>query len=305
MIEVNQPTILLDEADVVFSPKASNLEELRAILNAGFRRGATVQRVVGEGKGMSVKGFPVFSPVALAGLGALPLTVISRSVVIRMRRRTRQEVIDQFRFRQASELAAPIAKQLEGWAFEAVDDLRAARPVMPAGIEDRAADSWEPLLAIADLAGSHWPTAARRAAVELHAVRSEEEPSMGVRLLADIYQTFAAGGGDRFASTELCQVLAAMPEQPWGDLFGKAIDPRALARRLRHFEIRSKQIRLEGDHRVQGFLVDDFRDAWARYLPTLSQERRNIPDEHRPGPEPGPASEIVRDSQPSLEGGAA
>lgn len=34
-------------------------------------------------------------------------------------------------------------------------------PVMP--VEDRAADTWEPLVAVADLAGGAWPEAARAA----------------------------------------------------------------------------------------------------------------------------------------------
>src|SRR5262245_20656187 len=40
------PTILFDEIDTVFGPKAKENEEIRALLNAGHRRGAVVGRCV-------------------------------------------------------------------------------------------------------------------------------------------------------------------------------------------------------------------------------------------------------------------
>ncbi|MCZ7526147.1 MAG: hypothetical protein M5U14_07065 [Acidimicrobiia bacterium] len=44
-------TLLVDEVDAIFGVKANgNHEDLRALLNAGYRRGATVARVVGEGR---------------------------------------------------------------------------------------------------------------------------------------------------------------------------------------------------------------------------------------------------------------
>ena len=48
---------------------------------------------------------------------------------------------------------------------------------MPAGVEDRAADVWEALLAVADLAGDHWPDDARRSAVALVAASMEVVPA--------------------------------------------------------------------------------------------------------------------------------
>ncbi len=46
-----RPTVLFDEADTVFGPRASkDHEELRGILNAGYRRGAITGRSVIRGK---------------------------------------------------------------------------------------------------------------------------------------------------------------------------------------------------------------------------------------------------------------
>src|SRR5258708_31071769 len=62
------PTVLQDEADAIFG-KTNNpqAEDLRALFNAGYKRGATVDRCEGDAKNMKVREFPVFAPVALAG----------------------------------------------------------------------------------------------------------------------------------------------------------------------------------------------------------------------------------------------
>src|SRR5688572_6706012 len=112
---------------------------------------------------------------------------------------------------------------------------------MPEGITDRPADVWEPLLAVADVAGGAWPDRARRAAVKLNAERQSADPSLGVRLLADIGATFDAQAmvaGDRLTTDALLKGLVALDESPWGDLRGKALDSRGLARRLRGFGVR-------------------------------------------------------------------
>ena len=59
------PTILQDEADAVFTGKGTpQAEELRALFNSGYKRGATVDRCEGDSKNMVVREFPVFAPVA-------------------------------------------------------------------------------------------------------------------------------------------------------------------------------------------------------------------------------------------------
>src|SRR5690606_24847191 len=90
IIELEAPTLLVDEVDTIFGTKSKNdaNEDLRGLLNGGWERGAPVGRVVGEGAGMVPKDFATFAPVALAGIGdCLPDTLMSRSVVIRMGRR--------------------------------------------------------------------------------------------------------------------------------------------------------------------------------------------------------------------------
>src|SRR5262249_49627373 len=92
-IEKDQPTLLLDEVDGIFTGngKDEKREALRSLLNAGFERGAQVPRCVGQGANQEVRNFAVFCPKALAGIGKLPDTLRDRAVPIQLVRRTRDE----------------------------------------------------------------------------------------------------------------------------------------------------------------------------------------------------------------------
>src|SRR5437763_12113369 len=94
-----KPTILYDEVDTVFGPKAKDNEEIRGLLNAGHRRGAVAGRCVVSGKEVTTEEIPAYCAVALAGLGGLPDTLLSRAVVVRMRRRSPDETVEPYRRR--------------------------------------------------------------------------------------------------------------------------------------------------------------------------------------------------------------
>ena len=53
-----RPTILFDEIDTVFGPKAKDNEEIRGLLNAGHRKGAVAGRCVVIGKQVKTEGDP-------------------------------------------------------------------------------------------------------------------------------------------------------------------------------------------------------------------------------------------------------
>src|SRR6516165_6734896 len=85
--EEQPPTILYDEIDTVFGPKAKgDHEDTRAILNAGYHKGAVAGRCVVNGQKVGTEEIPAYSAVALAGIGDLPDTIMSRSVIIRMKK---------------------------------------------------------------------------------------------------------------------------------------------------------------------------------------------------------------------------
>jgi hypothetical protein len=263
------PTILYDEVDALFGGKSQTAEEIRALLNAGHRRGAMVGRCVVHGKTVKTEESPAFCAVALAGLGFLPDTLMSRSVIIRMRRRAPTEQVEPFRRRNAEPEGHALRQRLQRWAASVVSTIGSARPAMPPEITDRAADCWEPLFAVADTAGGHWPDIARVAAVALVASSREANPSMGIRLLDDCRTAFQQD--DRLPTEQLLYRLHELPEAPWNSIKGKLLDDRGLAGRLRRYEIRPKTVRI-GDHTPRGYERTDFVDAWDRYLPPLSSQ---------------------------------
>jgi hypothetical protein len=274
--------ILYDEIDTVFGPKAKDNEEIRGLLNAGHRRGAVAGRCVVHGKTVVTEEIPAYCAVALAGLGWLPETLLSRSVVIRMRRRAPTETIEPYRRRDQIEEGHELRNRLAGWVAAKGRILYAARPAMPAGIEDRNADVWEALFAVADAAGGAWPKSAREAAVVLIAAGREEEPSLGIRLLADLREVFTRAGKEALFTKSILGALHKMEEAPWKDLKdNKALDARGLALRLRQYGIKSKQVR-DGAETTKGYERADLLDAWARYLPSSHKRETRETSETSP-----------------------
>jgi hypothetical protein len=268
--EDNRPTVLFDEADTVFGPKASkDNEEIRGILNAGYRRGAITGRSVIRGKTVDYEELPAFAAVALGGLGDLPDTVMTRSVVVRMRRRAPHEQVEPFRRRQHAFEAEMLRESLAEWVESVRDELEGAWPDLPDGITDRAADVWEPLLAVADAAGGDWPERARRAAVELVTDAAERPATLGIRLLSDLRTVFDRHGAEALSTETLLADLVEIDESPWADLRGKPMDARGLSRRLSQYAIKPTVVRI-GDSTPRGYRRADLHDAWSRYLPARS-----------------------------------
>jgi hypothetical protein len=261
-----RPTILFDEIDTVFGPKAGNHEEVRALLNAGHRKGAVAGRCVVRGKVIETEEIPAYCAVALAGLGNLPDTILSRAVVVQMRRRAPDEYVEPFRRRLHLDEGQKLRAELEAWMASAIGDVINAWPEMPEQIKDRDADVWEALLAVADVAGGDWPERARRAAVVLATQSKESTPSLGVRLLADLRTIF--GPADKKPTEEVLRALYAMDEAPWGDLRGRPMTDRDLAKLLKPYGIGPKLVKIAGEV-SRGYQRADLVDAWRRYLPPL------------------------------------
>ncbi len=256
------PTILFDEIDTIFGPKAKHNEEIRGVLNAGHRRGAMAGRCVVRGKTVETEELPAYCAVAVAGIGNLPDTILTRSVVVRMRRRAPNEKIQQFRRKLEVAEGHELRERLAEWVN--LIKSRVSFLNMPNGIEDRNADVWEALLAVADAAGGIWPSTARVSAVSLVTQSKESTPSIGIRLLSDLRTIF--GDRDNLPTEEALTTLAAIEEAPWGDWKGKPINARQLANFLKQYGIASKVIRC-GEGTFRGYSRQDLYDPWMRYVP--------------------------------------
>ncbi|MGN6325724.1 DUF3631 domain-containing protein [Pseudolysinimonas sp.] len=269
---VGKPTLLFDEVDTVFTGKGDASDELRGLLNSGYRRGATAGRAAVRGKEVVTEDWPSFAAVAMAGLNDLPDTLATRSVIIRMKRRKPGEYVEPYRRRVVAPEAEALYDRLAAWAATHVTDVTDSWPDLPEGIEDRDADVWEPLIAVADAAGGEWPTRARTAAVALVAQAHDRPATLGIRLLSDIKSVI--GKADRIRSTELLARLHALETAPWASIKGEPIDSRFLSRQLAKYGIPSSHtIRFSdagnGADTAKGYLKSDFADAFARYVPEI------------------------------------
>ena len=191
-------------------------------------------------------------------------------------------------------LVAPLAAQAPSFQAE-----------VPLELPDRAADAWEPLLAIADAPGGTWPARARRAAIVLHAGRQQDD-SLGLRLLSDVRLIFGTRGVERIFTFDLIAALEADDEGPWASV-RFPLTPHRLSKLLQPFEIEPKQLRI-GSSNQKGYEREAFVDAWERYLPTPQSpddpKHRNTDHERRfdvSDPDPsdgGPADVPVEEDYP-------
>jgi Protein of unknown function (DUF3631) len=274
--DAGPPTVLFDEIDTIFGEKARQHEDVRGFINAGHRRGATYGRCVAHGSTVLTVETPVYAPVAMAGLGWLPDTLLSRSIIIRMRRRLRTEKVEPFRQRIHIPEGQAIGRRLAAWAATVFREAEKLRPTMPEGVEDRQADAWEALIVFADLAGGEWPQKAREAALALVTIARETPVSLNLRLLEDLRTVFL----NRLLAVEQAQPhglstktilddLCALEDSPWQTINkGERLSPDQLSRRLRDYSVKRTNLRLTHGVREQtkGYPIATLADAWRRYL---------------------------------------
>lgn len=258
-VEAHRPTLLVDEADTFLR----NNDELRGLLNSGHVPTGTVVRTVGED--FEPRAFSTWGAKALALIGDLPGTLADRAIVLPFSRRKRGEKRERLRIDRLPELE-PLRRRAGRWARDNSEMLTRADPDVPSDLNDRAADNWRTLLAIADLAGGPWPALARQAAFRLSGAQ-EDDQSQAVQLLIDIRQLFDEAAVDRLASRQIAEKLAEREDRPWPELRGgRPITPRQVARILQRFGVRPGTVRISGET-VKGYLREGFADAFERYLP--------------------------------------
>ena len=263
------PTLMFDEADALWGTKraAENNEDLRALLNAGFQRDRPCWRCVGPLQIPTA--FNTFAMAALAGIGRPPDTITDRGLGIDLKRRGPGETVAPFRMRRDGPTLDKLRERITTWARdpERLKTLTAAVPTMPSGIEDRAADAWEPMLAIADAAGGDWPKLARAACRALSESADDADEDLGTTLLQDIRQIFADAHESFLPSKVLVRELREIEESPWGD---DELTASKLAKDLKAFGVKPG---FNAAKTVRGYKLEAFRDAFRRYLRPDPSER--------------------------------
>ena len=270
-VESVRPTLLIDEADTFLGGK----DELRGILNSGHQRDGCVLRTVGDDH--EPRTFSTFSPAAIAMIGGLPDTLADRAVAVRMARKKVSERVERLRTDRLGPFE-DLRRRALRWVSDTHQVLEQADPEVPNELNDRAADNWRCLLAIADAAGGSWPAAARQAALETSSSKGEDL-SAGVRLLEDLQSIFERGGVGRAFSRDIVAKLIGMEDRPWPEWkAGKPLTLRQLAMLLQPFGIKPRQVRI-GTETLKGYRLEDCEDAFERYLVDPNRNIRNTPVE--------------------------
>jgi hypothetical protein len=237
VVEHASPTLLVDELDRV--PRDS---DIWGLINSGHTRGGAVLRCVGEAQ--EPRAFSTWSSKVLAYVRGsrsdVPDTTEDRSIRITMRRRSRGERCERLRSRVLAAIAEPLRRRLMRWAIDHAEALAAARPHVPEALDDRAADAWEPLLAVAELVGGPWEERARELAASYSAERTaDERDNPGVELLSDLRDLLDSDevGPDEYglSAADMVRRLQAMEGRPWRSWGrdGQGLTETGLARLLR------------------------------------------------------------------------
>jgi putative DNA primase/helicase len=258
-IEATRPTLLIDEADSFVKDN----EELRGILNSGHTKtAASVIRNVEINGEHKPQRFSTWAPKAIATIQKLADTLEDRAVIVTLQRKARDAKVERLRRRDSDEFADQ-RRQAARWAADNFERLKDPNPLVPEALNDRAADNWRPLLAIADLAGGEWPQRAREAA-RLLSGEGHDAASLNVLLLGDCQSAF--GDETVIRSADLVAKLAADPERPWAEYNrGKPITQRQLAKLLGGFRIISDTVHPPSLPQGKGYQRAHFEWAWEAY----------------------------------------
>jgi len=274
LAEHPQSPQLIDEIDKMFNGRTEHDNDIYGYLNAGFQPGRTIPRVTFVGGKRMVEHFDPFCPKALAGLGetALDDTTRDRSIAIRMEKASwtdnAKRWVEKFHLPEGQQIGA----KLSAWCTANAEEASKVDVWCTTTVTQRVIDIWEPLLAIAELAGSNWLEWAKSALAELSTGSRAEHDSIGVKLLKDIRtvyeaRTSAEPDNKGVASSDLAKTLAEMEDRPWSE-YGKArkpITPAQVARLLARYEIKPREIWIGGQN-LRGYEWPQFNKAWEKYV---------------------------------------
>jgi putative DNA primase/helicase len=281
-IQETRPTLLIDEADTFVRDN----EQMRGILNSGHTKAAAhvIRNVEINGEHKPQR-FSTWAPKAIATIRALADTLEDRAIVVTLQRKPKAVAVARLRKRDSEDFTA-LRRQAARWAADNFEKLTDPDSDVPEVLNDRAADNWRPLLAIADLAGDRWPQRAREAACLLSG-DGHESSSINVELLADTKKAF--GDEEAMSSADLVAALVADPERPWAEWRrGRPLTQKQLAGLLKPFCIISQTVHIPGFKDAKGYSRADFEEAWSAYLPgqnASSPQFRPSDPSKRPNPD--------------------
>jgi hypothetical protein len=278
-IDTCRPTLFIDEADTFLAGNGT----MRGIINSGntwrtayvVRLGRSRQnraplpsapslpggREAESGGEPRLKRYSCWCPKVIALIGEAPDTIADRSIVVKMARKLTTETCAPLSELKTGEIKARCAR----FALEAGPIIASHAKIYGEGLNDRAADTFDPLYVIARQAGGEWEGKLHAAALALTAAADSDNAA--AELLLDILAIFMEIGWGKIFSRDLARLLR---EGEGGmkslALKGAAGDEQELARILRPYGVKPANIRIGKEVR-KGYAGDDFREALTRYVP--------------------------------------
>ena len=278
------PTFLIDEAERLAGKNPDR--DLISLLNAGHRRGGRVYRCAERAGEFVIEDFDAFGFRTLAAIGAVWDTLMDRSIVLRLERKSRDVDVARFSGRVVEKDGLVYARQIARWAADHVKEMRQAEghAPRPKWLGDRECDNWSTIFAVAEVAGGRWPDVMLSAAKTLR-LSTDDEADYRERLIHDMRSVFEeAGSPEVIKSGDLAEQLNEIETAPWGDFRGGGgLSPIKLAALLKPFGIRPGLGRPSGGETVRGYWLRSLEDVFSRYhspasvptVPTVtSQEKR-------------------------------
>jgi len=260
-ISKGELTVLVDELDSIG-------EEQRAaicnILKGGFQSNGTAHRMT-ERNGEQVEvEFSTYCPkmIATITLDKLDKATRSRTIGIRMKRKPRSQKVAKFRRVDATILQRKCMR----WAQDNAEAIKAVPPMdVDECATDRQEDVWEPLIAIARVAGGDWEKRIRLAAQHLAAGGSDGASETVAHQVLAAFQSYFSEHGDR---TDTKTIIAALNES--GDFadvnFGRGLTPHYVARLLKPYGIEPRVHKMNDGKTARGYSRDDCEQAFTTYL---------------------------------------
>lgn len=260
IIEKEQPTILIDEADSFFNGN----NDIRNIINSGFQKKFGVARSCGKNF-EDIKTYNVFAMMAIASIKNLPDTIMDRSIKINMRRRLPTEKIESLREQYVKEEFETIKRKCR--RFMSDNGKQAGEYIMEPvnGLSDRACDVWEGLVGIASIFCDEQRVI--KTAEEISLTNAADVESLNNLLLKHILQIFVNNHFFDISSAELVNKLCEIEDSPWRELNqGRPITAHKLSFLLKEYKISTFQKNFDG-HNTKHYNFDAFTDIFNRYIP--------------------------------------
>ena len=144
LIHYTSCTVGIDEAERYHNPKDPGMQQIRQLLNSGYKQGMPAIRLIGED--MKPQAFDVYSPKILAAIMGLEDILASRCIAIPMRRTDRKmpSFPPDFDGAQMRHLLYTLALT----HFQTVHTNYSDRPALHT-LHNRSGELWSPLVALA------------------------------------------------------------------------------------------------------------------------------------------------------------